>query len=130
MMWQSAIATQSGKSTYPYLIDHVVNVNGKSYDQAVTEYTESLFSTSTASKVYDIMLANGTNNYSNSIPNHTVAVKSGTAQIENGDKENSLLVGFDTDEDHPIAFCILIEDKNSTTLTTETIANAILNNLY
>jgi len=129
MMWQSAIANKSGKSTYPYLIDHVVNVNGKEYDQAITEYTDSLFSTATAEKVYDIMVSNGVNNYSYSIPNYTLGIKSGTAQVENGDKENSLLVGFDTNEEHPIAFCILIEDKNDGNLTTESIANVILNSL-
>lgn len=129
MMWQSAIANKSGKSTYPYLIDYVINVNGKEYDQAMTEYTENLFSTATAEKVYDIMVSNGVNNYSNSIPNYTIGVKSGTAQVDNGDKENSLLVGFDTNEEHPIAFCILIEDKNNGNLTTESIANVILNSL-
>lgn len=129
MMWQSAIANQTGKSTYPYLIDHIVNVNGKEYDQAITEYTDTLFTPTTAKKVYDIMVSNGINNYSSSIPNYTIGVKSGTAQVENGDKENSLLVGFDTNENHPIAFCILIEDKNNGNLTTKTIANVILNNL-
>lgn len=75
------------------------------------------------------MVSNGVNNYSSSIPNYTIGVKSGTAQVENGDKENSLLVGFDTNTDHPIAFCILIEDKNNGNLTTESIANVILNSL-
>ena len=129
MMWQSAIANKNGKSTYPYLIDHIVNVNGKEYNQAITEYTETLFSPATAEKVYEIMVSNGVNNYSSSIPNYTIGVKSGTAQVENGDKENSLLVGFDTNTDHPIAFCILIEDKNNGNLTTESIANVILNSL-
>lgn len=129
MLWQSAIANQTGKATYPYLIDHVVNVNGKEYDNAITEYTDALFSTDTAKKVYDIMVSNGVNNYSYSIPNYTLGIKSGTAQVENGEIENSLLVGFDTNTEHPIAFCILIEDKNNTSVSTETIANAILNNL-
>jgi beta-lactamase class D len=75
------------------------------------------------------MVANGVNNYSYSIPNYTLGIKSGTAQVENGEIENSLLVGFDTNTEHPIAFCILIEDKNNTSVSTETIANAILNNL-
>lgn len=130
MMWQSAIANGSGKATYPYLIDYVLNVNGKKYDEAITDYTDTLFSSITANKVREIMLLNGEENYSKSIPDFKVGVKSGTAQVDNGEKENSLLVGFDSNINHPIAFCIVIEDKNSGEyVSTESIANTILYNL-
>lgn len=130
MMWQSAIANGSGKATYPYLIDYVLNVNGKKYDEAITDYTNTLFSSMTANKVREIMLINGEENYSKSIPDFKVGVKSGTAQVDNGEKENSLLVGFDANINHPIAFCIVIEDKNyDDYVSTESIANTILYNL-
>lgn len=130
MMWQSAIANGSGKATYPYLIDYVLNVNGKKYDEAITDYTDTLFSSMTANKVREIMLINGEENYSKSIPDFKVGVKSGTAQVDNGEKENSLLVGFDANINHPIAFCIVIEDKNyDDYVSTENIANTILYNL-
>lgn len=130
MMWQSAIANGSGKATYPYLIDYVLNVNGQKYDEAITDYTDTLFSSMTANKVREIMLINGEENYSKSIPDFKVGVKSGTAQVDNGEKENSLLVGFDANINHPIAFCIVIEDKNyDDYVSTESIANTILYNL-
>jgi cell division protein FtsI/penicillin-binding protein 2 len=130
MVWQSAIANGTGRATYPYLIDYVVNVNGREYDQAITDYTNTLFSSVTAQKVREIMLTNGEEKYSQSIPDFKVGVKSGTAQVENGDKENSLLVGFNDDLDNPIAFCILIEDRNSgESVSTESIANTLLHSL-
>ena len=130
MMWQSAIANGTGKCTYPYLIDHAVNVNGKRYDDAITEYTSQLFTTATAERTREIELQNGTNNYSGSIYGYNVGVKSGTAQVENGEKENSLLVGFNYDEENPIAFCILIEDKqDGDYVSTDSIASTILDSL-
>ena len=43
MMWQSAIANESGKSTMPYLIDHVTNVNGRTVENASTNYSNNCF---------------------------------------------------------------------------------------
>ena len=76
-----------------------------------------------------MMLTNGTNNYSYSIGGYPLGVKSGTAQVEDGEKENSLLVGFVDDPNKPIAFCILIEDKNAGFATTEQIARIILDSI-
>lgn len=130
MMWQSAVANGTGKMTMPYFIDHVTDVSGKSDDHAVTEYSEEIFSPDTAQTVRQILLTNGSDNYSDSISSYNVAVKSGTAQVKNGDEENSLLVGFVDDTRHPIAFCIMIENKDSSSLTTEHIANVMLDALY
>ena len=49
--------------------------------------------------------------------------------LNEGKNENSLLVGFVEDEDFPIAFCILVEDKNNTSVKTEYIAKVILDSL-
>ena len=43
MMWQSAIANESGKSTMPYLIDHVTNVNGRTVESSSVSYSDQLF---------------------------------------------------------------------------------------
>lgn len=129
MMWQSAIANETGRMTMPYLIDHVTDVKGDVRKKAKTKYSEKLFSESTASAVKQIMLTNGSDRYAYSIYNYKIGVKSGTAQVEEGLKENSLLVGFVDDPSFPIAFCILIEDKNSGYLTTEQIAQVLLDNL-
>lgn len=127
MMWESAIANGTGKATMPYLIDHVTNVNGRITETAETSYSEQLFSEKTADDVRDIMLENGRNNYGSI--GYTVGVKSGTAQVKNGEEENSLLTGFVDDEDFPIAFAILIENRESYDVSTDHIASVILNSL-
>ncbi|MBQ8296243.1 MAG: ABC transporter permease [Ruminococcus sp.] len=129
MMWQSAIANGTGKMTMPYLIDHVTDVNGRASDYAKTEYSEEIFSPATAETVRQILLTNGSNNYTYSIDGYSVGVKSGTAQVKNGDEENSLLAGFVDDSRHPIAFCIMIEDKNGGSIKTEHIAQVMLDAL-
>jgi cell division protein FtsI/penicillin-binding protein 2 len=129
MMWQSAIANGTGKMTMPYLIDHVTDVTGKITERAETEYSDEVFSSSTAETIREILLTNGSDNYSYLINGYTVGVKSGTAQVKNGDEENSLLVGFVDDTRHPIAFCIMIEDKNNGNITTDQIAQIMLDAL-
>ena len=130
MMWQSAIASGSGKMTMPHLIDHVTGVNGKVTERANTKFSKEIFSQTTAGSAKQIMLTNGTDKYSYSLGGYSVGVKSGTAQIEDGNKENSLLVGFVDDTRHPIAFCIVIEDKDTSPVTTEQIAKTLLDSLY
>ena len=129
MMWQSAIANGTGRMTMPHLIDHCVNVNGTVTDNAKVEYSELIFSPNTAATMKQILLTNGANHYAYSISGYNVGVKSGTAQVDEGANENSLLVGFVDDPAFPVAFCILIEKKNAGFLTTEQIAQVLLDNL-
>lgn len=129
MMWQSAIANENGKMTMPYFIDHVTNTRGSVREKAKTKLSDKIFSENTASAIKQIMLTNGSDKYSYLINGYTVGVKSGTAQVSEGAKENSLLVGFVDDPSFPIAFCILIEDKDSGYITTEQIAQVLLDNL-
>jgi cell division protein FtsI/penicillin-binding protein 2 len=129
MMWQSAIANETGKMTMPYLIDYVTDVNGDITERCSTTYSDEIFTSSSAQTAKQILLTNGTNHYSSSISGYTLGVKSGTAQVKEGEEENSLLVGFVDDERHPIAFCIMIEDKNNGNITTEQIAKTMLDAL-
>lgn len=129
MMWQSAIANETGKMTMPYLISYTTDVNGKENYSVETEFSDRIFSSNTASTTKQILLTNGENNYSSLISGYTIGVKSGTAQVNEGRNENSLLVGFVEDKDFPIAFCILLEDKNNTSVKTESIAKVMLDSL-
>ncbi|MBQ8906299.1 MAG: ABC transporter permease [Ruminococcus sp.] len=129
MLWQSAVANGTGAMTMPYLISESTTVTGRVKDESKTTYSASVFSADTAKKIREIMLENGTENYQNKIPGYTVGVKSGTAQVKNGTEENSLLVGFDSDPHNPIAFCILIENRKSGELTTDSIAKTLLDAL-
>ncbi len=126
MLWQSAIANETGCVTNAYLIDHTTTVRGVITNEAETSYGDTIFTDSTATAIKEIMLANGASNYSTLLSGYTVGVKSGTAQVDNGDKENSLLVGFVDDAEFPIAFCVVIEDRVSGDVTTSTIVSTLL----
>ncbi len=129
MMWQSAIANETGKMTMPHLISRVTDVYGENTETMGTDFSEEIFSPKTASTVKQILLANGANHYEWSIPNYTVGIKSGTAQVKDGAEENALLVGFVDDPKNPIAFCVLLENKYSTAAVAENIVTVMLNNL-
>lgn len=129
MMWQSAIANENGKMTLPHLISRTTDVYGKSDYSSKTKFSDVIFSSNTARTTKQILLTNGENHYRDSISGYNVGIKSGTAQVNEGNTENSLLVGFVDDENFPIAFCILLEDKNNTSLKTENIAKTLLDAL-
>lgn len=126
MVWQSAIANQTGTATMPYLIDHAVTVNGKETAQAVTTYGSRMFTPENAAHMREIMLSNGRSRYSDVLPGYDVAVKSGTAQVGEDKTENSLLTGFVDDQSFPVAFCIVIENRVSGEITTNQIASTML----
>ena len=128
MMWQSAIVNGTGKSVKPYFIDHTTRLDGTVDNKAQTIYTKQFFSDNTAAYVKDIMLQNG-QRYTESIPGYTLGIKSGTAQVKHGDEENAFLVGFDSNPDHPIAFCVLIENRKSGDITTDSIVSTLLSSL-
>lgn len=129
MMWQSAIANGTGKMTMPHLISRVTDVYGDESEIRGTKFSKQLFGEETARSVRQILLTNGANHYSYSIPGHTIGIKSGTAQVREGAEENALLTGFVDDPAHPIAFCVLLENKYSTPVTAEQIVNTILSSL-
>lgn len=129
MMWQSAIANENGKMTIPYLISSTTDVYGRSDYSAKSKSSSVIFSSDTAKTTKQILLTNGENHYRDSISGYNIGLKSGTAQVNEGNTENSLLTGFVDDESFPIAFCILLEDKNNTSLKTENIAKTLLDSL-
>ncbi|MDE5854287.1 MAG: ABC transporter permease [Ruminococcus sp.] len=129
MMWQSAIANGTGKMTMPHLISKVTDVYGEDTEVMGTKFSNQIFTQNTASTVKQILLTNGANHYAYSIPNYTIGIKSGTAQVKDGAEENALLVGFVDDSANPIAFCVLLENKYSTSVTAEQIVTTMLNNL-
>lgn len=128
MLWQSAIANGTGKATIPHLIDHTVHVDGTVGESVSVKYSNSFFKPETAEYVKQIMLKNG-ERYTSSLYGYTVGIKSGTAQVKNGEEENSFLVGFDNNPDHPIAFCVLIENRLSEDITAESIVYTILSSI-
>lgn len=129
MVWQSAIANESGAVTMPYLIANATKVNGDLTAAAKTETGSRMFTEKSASAMRTIMLENGADNYASLLPGTTVGVKSGTAQIGNEKTENSLLAGFTDDPEFPVAFCIVIENRHSGEVSTSKIASVLLQEL-
>lgn len=127
MLWESAIATGTGKVTNPYLIDRITSVTGTTTYSAKTSYSDTIFSAEVATELKQIMRQNGEERYASI--GYPVGVKSGTAQVDNGASENSLLVGFNDDAELPIAFSIVIEDRISGEVSTTDIASVLLNSL-
>lgn len=128
-VWQSAIANRNGISTMPYLVDYTTRVNGEIVNEAATYFGESMFTAGSASRIREIMLENGRKNYSTLLPGTDVGIKSGTAQVEHGAKENSLLTGFVDDPAFPVAFCIVVEDNGGNSAFVKEIAANMLQSL-
>lgn len=131
MLWQTAVANGTGAAVLPYTITAKTAPSGKSQELAKTQRTPQLFSVSAARAVQEVMIENAKNNYQSTLSAYNCGVKSGTAQVnDNGrEYENSLLAGFSLDENCPIAFCILIEERTAKDVSTAQIANVLLNTL-
>ncbi|MBQ7002756.1 MAG: ABC transporter permease [Oscillospiraceae bacterium] len=129
MVWQSAVATGTGRATMPYLIDHATKVNGDVTAKAGTKRSGQLFTETTAEAMRTIMNANGEKRYSSLLPGTVVGVKSGTAQVGADKHENSLLTGYVNDVSFPVAFCIVIEDRHEGEVSTSQIAATLLQSL-
>ncbi|MDD5947519.1 MAG: penicillin-binding transpeptidase domain-containing protein [Oscillospiraceae bacterium] len=128
MLWQSAIANGTGTAMQPYLIACTTSVDGKTVAGSSAGKTKQMFSAETAVAVRTIMMENAQAQYSNHLGAYSCGAKSGTAQVTEDGKEyeNSLLAGFCTDNDLPIAFCIVIENRKSGELTTAQVAGTLL----
>ena len=90
-----------------------------------------MFTPTAAKGVQAVMTKNAAEHYYVSLGNYTCGVKSGTAQVndDGNEHENSLLVGYCLDESCPVAFCIVIEARESWDVTTAQIAKVLLDSL-
>ena len=77
------------------------------------EKTGRMLETNTANAVKELMSNNVLKTYgSYNFPGLNVCAKSGTAEIE-GEKPHSVFVGFNDQEELPLAFVVLIEHGGS-----------------
>lgn len=131
MLWQGAIANGTGTAVKPYLLSSKTTADHKQISLASHLHTDQLFTPAAAKAVQEVMTKNAAEHYYVSLGNYTCGVKSGTAQVsDDGRKyENSLLVGYCLDESCPVAFCILIEERESWDITTAQIAKVLLDSL-
>lgn len=128
MLWQAAIANGSGSAWNPFLISAVTDVEGNGVLRGSSGKTTQMFSAETAAAVRTVMLENAAIQYADTLGQYTCGAKSGTAQVtDDGEEyENALLTGFCTDDDLPIAFCVLIEKRVPGELTPAALAGVLL----
>ena len=128
MLWQGAIANGTGAAVQPYLVSSKTAPTGETVDIALHATTQQLFTRSAAEAVKEVETQNATDHYYVSFDGYQCGCKSGTAQVnDNGrEYENSLLAGFCLDDRAPVAFCILIEERNSWDITTAQLARILL----
>ena len=131
MLWQGAIANGTGTAVKPYLLESKTTADQKQVSLASHMHTEQMFTPTAAKAVQAVMTKNAAEHYYVSLGNYTCGVKSGTAQVSDDGRqyENSLLVGYCLDESCPVAFCILIEERESWDITTAQIAKVLLDSL-
>lgn len=105
----SAIAN-GGQGPRPYVVS-TVSKAGKTNYTADTQMRERILSEKTAQTLHEYMGNNVLTNYgSQSFGSFAVCAKTGTAEVGGDKKPNAMLVGFVTDEDHPYAFIVAVED--------------------
>ncbi|MBQ8921676.1 MAG: ABC transporter permease [Oscillospiraceae bacterium] len=131
MLWQGAVANETGIAVQPYILASHTDIENRVTQLGSTQYTKRFFSQEAAKGVHAVMADNAEKHYYVSLGEYTCGVKSGTAQVqENGrEYENSLLTGFCTDDDCPVAFCVMIEERVSTDLSSAQLAKVLLDAL-
>jgi cell division protein FtsI/penicillin-binding protein 2 len=129
MLWQGAAASGTGIAVKPYLLQSKTDSEGNTVQLGGVSRTNMMFTPQAAQGVQEIMLQNAANHYSWIFGNRKCGVKSGTAQVKTNGREyeNSFLAGFCLDENCPVAFCVMIEERTSADVSAAQIANTILN---
>ena len=128
MLWQGAIANGSGSAVQPYLIRSYTSPTGEVTEAPAHGTTPQFFTAAAAQGVKDVETQNATDHYYISFDGYSCGCKSGTAQVNDDGREyeNSLLAGFCLDDRAPVAFCILIEERQSWEISTAQIAKVLL----
>ena len=131
MLWQGAIANASGSAVQPYILASHTDIENRVTQLGTTTRTPQLFTRAAAQGVHDVEVDNAKKHYSGSLGAYTCGVKSGTAQIRMDGKEfeNSLLTGFCLDEDCPVAFCVVIEERTGADISNAQFAKVLLDAL-
>ena len=131
MLWQGAVANSTGVAVQPYILASHTDIENRVTVLGTTQKTKRFFSQEAAKGVHEVMTDNAQKHYNVSLGKYTCGVKSGTAQVEENGKsyENSLLTGFCMDEDCPVAFCVVIEERVSTDMSTAQLTKVLLDAL-
>ncbi len=105
----SASIANGGKAYEPYILK--TNPNPLKFEG---HKTKTMLDSKTASMLYEMMDYTAANNYGKSSFSDTldVCAKTGTAEVDEGGA-HAWVTGFCKDEDHPLAFAVIVEHGDS-----------------
>ncbi len=126
MIFCGAVANE-GKAAIPQIIDHTAFHEGVRNSLYIKRSTSELLSPSTASTLKSMMKSDVLNNYGQSnFPDLNIGAKSGTAEVDTSKASNAWFTGFLDDEDHPLAFVVMVEEGGSGAKAAGSVANTVL----
>ena len=123
----SAAIANDGILMKPYIITAIENHHGKIIKKYQPFRYSTLFSTEDTialKKCMRSVVEYGTAKLLNS-DRYTAYGKTGTAQLEDGSRNNSLFMGFAQTEGKKLAVCVVIEDSGEGTMPAVTVTKAI-----
>ena len=121
-----AIANE-GKAVKPYMIESVTTAEGIKIGSSSTDYTSQLFSKTTANKLKEMMRYTVSSTYGDHrFPGLSICAKTGTAEVDDGITPHSWFVGFNMNNDCPLAFVVVAENAGAGVGVARTVANKTL----
>ncbi|MBQ2389140.1 MAG: penicillin-binding protein [Clostridia bacterium] len=121
-----AIANE-GRAVKPYLIESVTTADGVKIGSSSIDYTSQLFSKSTANKLKEMMRYTVSSTYGDHrFPGLNICAKTGTAEVDEGVTPHSWFVGFNMNDDYPLAFVVVAENAGAGVGVARTVANKTL----
>lgn len=116
-----------GAAVEPVLISDVKNNLGISTGFYPKTSKIKLLDSATASEISDMMSYNVYCNYgAENYPGLELHAKSGTAEVGSDVSPHAWFIGFITNEEHPLAFVVLIENGGGGSSAAGSVANTIL----
>ena len=109
LTFMGAIAND-GKAVTPYLVEEISVGGNRTYDAKV-QVGDAIVSKETAKTLRQYMEYNVDTKYgAENFPGFTVGAKTGTAEVDGGQKPNAMLAGIAQNETLPLAFIVCVED--------------------
>ncbi len=126
LTYVGAIANE-GTPVEPRLIQRVTNQIGLPAEIHRPKKGGQRLSAATAAKIEEMMALAVTETYgADNFPGLNLRAKSGTAQVSENVAPHAWFTGFIRNEDHPLAFIVLVENGGTGSLAAGSIANKVL----
>ncbi len=125
LTFMGAIAN-GGVPEKPYMVDSIKTQSGIPLKFSFGGQGARMMSKSTSKQMVELMRNNVKTNYGDwNFPSLEVCAKSGTAEVEN-QKPHAVFVGFNNQDELPLAFVVLVENGGSGAKVAGPVANIVL----